>query len=851
MPKTISARDKLHAEFKDLALNMNLDVDVISDGPLNAEVVIVGEGLGESEIRSITTENPNGTPFIGGSGRLLFDALRKHGLHRANVYLTNVVKRQISLSRTGDERHVVHKDELQRWQGLLQWELSQLPNARVILCLGNYALEALTGHTGITSWRGSVLDCEISSFSAPQGTHTSQKRTVKIVATINPAYAMREPKMEPMFLMDIHKLGMVLRGTFKVHQVNAIVNPSYKDALLYIKALSKSKNAIAFDVEVINMETACYGIGNSATEAMCINLRDGVNNRYTVQEEADILTELQKLCDSHHVVAQNGSFDAYWTRLHDYLCVTTWFDTLLAHHTLYPQLPHSLAFLVAQYTTHPYYKDEGKFWREGGDIDQFWRYNCTDVALTYAVYERLARELEQQGLSDFFFKHVMRAQPHLVSATVHGVAVDLASKRQITEQVSEDVARVKSNVHRLIHEATGDKSYYPNLDSWQQLQTLFYDRLNLKGRGRSTDESARDKLIEAATTPAIAKEIISGINVYRKENKFLGTYAESRVSKDGRFRCEYKQYGVAKAPGRLSSAKLLDGTGGNMQNQPVRARGMYIADPGTVFIYFDLAQAEARVVAWRANIPQWKEQFEQARIDGHYDAHCALAADLYKKPYDEVPKKDWIDAKGRLEGYPGFDRNTAQPTIRYYAKRARHALNYRMERFRLAEETGLPYHDASKLWILYHSKTPQLKHWWERTESDFRRTRVMYNALGRRWKVIQRLDDSVMDSIIAFFPQSTVGDKITQVWYQAEEDDDWPIDARVAIDVHDNLVGIATPKVAKTALSVLIKYAQSPIMVQDAWGGRPEPLIIPAEAKMSVVDEHGLHRWSNMKNIEL
>ena len=38
----------------------------------------------------------------------------------------------------------------------------------------------------------------------------------------------------------------------------------------------------------------------------------------------------------------------------------------------------------------------------------------------------------------------------------------------------------------------------------------------------------------------------------------------------------------------FSSAGLLDGQGGNMQNQPVRAREMYVCDPGMVFGYFDL-----------------------------------------------------------------------------------------------------------------------------------------------------------------------------------------------------------------------------------------------------------------------
>ena len=290
-----------------------------------------------------------------------------------------------------------------------------------------------------------------------------------------------------------------------------------------------------------------------------------------------------------------------------------------------------------------------------------------------------------------------------------------------------------------------------------------------------------------------------------------------------------------------------------MQNQPVRARGMYLADPDCVFCYFDLSQAESQVVSYRADIPKWKEQYARAREDGSYDAHRALASEMFKVPYDEVPKEDWVEVDGLY-----------QPTIRYTAKRCRHALNYRMERFRLSEVTGLPYHEAAHAFTIYHRITPELTEWWKVEESQFKTTREVYNALGRRFRVIQRIDEDVLKSIVAFFPQSTIGDKITQVWYQAEEDDDWPDDARIAIDVHDNLVAIASPKTAKTCLRILKKYAESPIWIQDAWKRKKhEPLIIPAELKISVpsswspekkafiADPGGKHRWSFMEKVKL
>jgi uracil-DNA glycosylase family 4 len=796
-------RDALQVEFEQHAFQQGLEVEVFSDGPINSRIAIVGEGPGESEVRQ-------GLPWVGNAGKLLWDSVRKYGLHRANTYVTNVVKRQISLSRKGNERNIVHRDELDQWIGLVRWELEQLKDVRIIFAMGNYALEACTDEVGISNWRGSVLKRKL-----PNG------ELGYIVCTFNPAYAQRELKMEPIFISDCHKLDMVNRGVFKEYQIEHIINPSFRMARDFIRGLRASSEAPCLDIETINGETACIGLSNDPHLAMCLNWRDGIRNRFTVQEEADLLLDLQELCDSHRVVAQNGQFDAYWLRLKDWLSITVGFDTLLAHHTLYPQLPHSLAFLVSQYTTHPFYKDEGKKWKEGDDIDAFWRYNCKDAALTLAVKRREQKELEQQGLADFFHNHVMRAAPHLTSATVHGLKVDLAHKERVKEAVGVDVNNSLEEIYRIIHELLPDEdpNYRPNIGSWQQMQVLYFKKLKLQGRGYSTDATNREHMMKHPGTSLLAKDLLAKIEKWSEENKFLGTYANARPGTDGRMRCEYKQYGVSKAPGRLSSSGLLTGEGLNLQNQPERAKEMYEADPGCVFGYFDLSQAEARVVAYRANIEKWKEQFEQARLDGKFDCHRALASEMFKVPYDQVPLKD-------------FDADL-KPTIRYTSKRCRHGLNYRMERFRLSEVTGLPYHEAARAFFLYHSITPELEEWWKQAERDFRTRKEVFNAFGRRHKVIQRIDDEVLKSIVAFYPQSTIGDKITRVWYQAEEDDRWPMDARVCIDVHDNLVCMASPKTIKTALKVLKGYAEEPIMVQDAWHNAAQPLIIPADTKVS------------------
>ncbi|MCI0557491.1 MAG: DNA polymerase [Nitrososphaera sp.] len=816
----ISSRKELEELFRLEADAMDLTVDVFSDGPVNAEIALVGEGPGENEMRQHL-------PFVGGSGRFLWGEGRKYDIFRHTVYVSNVVKRQISLSSVANARHAVGREELSKWIAMVQWELQQLPNLKFVFLMGNYALQAFTSHTGITNWRGSVLDIQVGD------------KFVKAVCAFNPAYCLREPKFEPIFTMDLHKFSRVINGTFKEYAVTPTINPSFGDVLKYLDGLAKSPGPCSLDIETTGNEVACVGLSTDPHSAFCINFRDDRRSRFSISEEAQIWQRLQQVIPKQQIIAQQtGAFDAYYCWLKSYLKFDVYFDTLLAHHLLFPQLPHSLAFIVSQYTTHPFYKDEGKLWREGGDIDVFWQYNCKDAALTFKAYQCLLRDLQKYKLDNFFFSHVMRLQPHLVQATVHGVACDLERKKQISETLSEEVAKLKARFNELVADATDDEDYIINPNSPSQLAELLFTKLNLRGRGTSTDETQRKRLLADERVPGNAKEILTVLDKYKKESKFLGTYADSKVDRDGRFRTVYRQHGVQRAPGRLSSSQTIDKTGMNLQNQPQRAYGMFMADPGCCFIYFDAKAAEAHVIASYYDIEKWKEDFERAKTDPGFDIHRSLAAQMYKKPYSEVPKDDY-DKDGHR-------------TIRYIAKRSRYGLSYRMQATRFSEVTDLPFHEARRAFHLYHVVTPELRRGWKREEEKVRRVKELYNAFGRPWKVLQRLDETVLESIIAFYPQSTIGDKVSRVWYLSEEDEEWPVGhARIAMNNHDALIGISEHKYAMKALSIMKKHMEEPITITNIYGSKTEKIIIPAECKISVPDEQGVHRWSGLKEIKL
>ena len=58
---------------------------------------------------------------------------------------------------------------------------------------------------------------------------------------------------------------------------------------------------------------------------------------------------------------------------------------------IYPEFAKGLDHICSIHTREPYYKDEGKMWKnEGGDWPQFWRYCAKDAAVAMEAWDKLS-----------------------------------------------------------------------------------------------------------------------------------------------------------------------------------------------------------------------------------------------------------------------------------------------------------------------------------------------------------------------------------------------------------------------------------------------------------------------------
>src|SRR5690606_6407369 len=106
------------------------------------------------------------------------------------VYFTPVIKcRDFEVTLTSKQL----KNHASHW---VIPELDSLPNVKYILALGNEALTATIGKSGITKYRG----------------RTFTRGDAEVIATISPSAVNRNPGQKPGYLADLRLFANKVRG---------------------------------------------------------------------------------------------------------------------------------------------------------------------------------------------------------------------------------------------------------------------------------------------------------------------------------------------------------------------------------------------------------------------------------------------------------------------------------------------------------------------------------------------------------------------------------------------------------------------------------------------------------------
>jgi len=150
---------------------------VPGEGQVSAKLMFIGEAPGKNE-------DLKGKPFVGAAGRILDEAMKKAGLERSKVFITNVVKCRPPSNRVPEE------DERTACRPYLQRQILLL-SPKIICILGSIAYSSILGGKSITTSRGKII------------VHKGQRYFL----TVHPAAAIYNRSLRVVFEKDILRLS--------------------------------------------------------------------------------------------------------------------------------------------------------------------------------------------------------------------------------------------------------------------------------------------------------------------------------------------------------------------------------------------------------------------------------------------------------------------------------------------------------------------------------------------------------------------------------------------------------------------------------------------------------------------
>lgn len=730
-----------------------LKYDVPPEGNLQeARIIFIGEAPGWQEMR-------DSRPFVGEAGQLLNRILGLIGLPRFKCYLTNFCKTRIPGNNENllwTEKGFRH-EKYYELQNQLYQELAGI-QGKLIIPLGNTAMRAFMEHPKfdkITKYRGSAY--KTSDFH-----HLANHLPGNyVMPSLHPASATirNEPMNFYKIMNDIEK-GLELLDDPSVldTQLTIHTRPTKTQVLDFLNEVSKQSET-AFDIEATPEFVTCFALTLGPAEAMSIPLMDNHGNVWTAEDELEIWQATARILESTTLekIAQNGMFDfMYMLRTMGIKVRNFTFDTMLAQHITWTDLPKGLDFLTSVYSYIVYYKDEGKqsHLKAIKDWDQYYEYNAKDAICTHMIRPKLERELDKLAGARENFNHMMELHAPLMEMEYRGILADVQGIANKRAELVNECSQLQQRLNDLAGKPLNPRS--PLLTKFFYEEKGYPKYINRKTGNPRCDANALARLAKKGSKEAqVIRELRS------KEN-LISKYFTAVTDSDDRLRCTYKIGGTLT--GRLSSESTYFETGTNLQNQTPIFKQYLCADKDHILVEPDLAKAEAHVVAYLCQDENMIQAFES-----NIDVHTFNASKIFNVEIHEVSKKQ-----------------------RAMGKRVVHASNYKMGPQTFSDDLAvddifLSKTECAALLDAYNHRFPGLARWHTEIEDELTRTRILYNLFGRPKRFLGVLTQKTFRSAIAYKPQSTVGQLLNiGLINMANDPDLWPI--KLLAQVHDSVL---------------------------------------------------------------
>jgi DNA polymerase-1 len=559
----------------------------------------------------------------------------------------------------------------------LQQELSLLPDTvRYVLVMGNEALQATLGKSGITKYRSKEYEIAGTGTVERDG-KVIHSQPLIAVPTLAHNAVKRNPGQYSGFMADLKFFAAKVNGKDGAAVVKPPKRIRYvldKDTLRALKAALENADVVSYDIESASdhpgflekdpsskIVSIAFTLVSKDRKLSCWALPLFHPESPWRSNWERILEFIRRVfCRIRVSIAHNGKFDNRWLRqwgVNRYLT----FDTMLAAHLLEENRRKSLKELAHMELGVPNWAIETKELLKT-PIMEVLEYNGLDTWYTYHLYRLFRRQLkEQPALDRIFNRFYMPSANEFTGIERRGVWTDRERLVERHKEAVRQLAEVDAKIMEYVPEGHGFKEV--NFNPSNFLRWLLFDHLGLpvirrgkeKDDGRPGDPSvAEGVMMELAEHHPIAQLLLDRVKWNKYCSSFFAAYLEL-IDDDDRIHTTFKLHGTTT--GRLSSGKENDGEkisakkqvrGVNLQQVPRDKfiRGLFGAQPGWYFVEFDYSQIELRVAAFLANEPTMKYLYQTGQ-----DIHMTMAMQMTGKPAHLVTKEERKKAKSVNFGF--------------------------------------------------------------------------------------------------------------------------------------------------------------------------------------------------------
>lgn len=488
------------------------------------------------------------------------------------------------------------------------------------------------------------------------------------------------------------------------------------------------------------------------------------------------------IAQNYFIIGHNWKSDAGVIMDHTGVKVPVWFDTMLAHHTLYmaatgqhglKEMAESMLGIPDWDTDLHQYTGKGEKTDYGlAPRDMLYKYNAYDVLCT----QELARRLIPQVGPDFW--HETHAANMLIDVEYNRLKVNVPYIEHLAVEFEYQ-----------IEEAMGRLPEGLNPNSPKQVKEYFLSE------GLELENTTADTLEEHEEHPAVAN--ILAVRRAKKLKSTYGTAYLNAVDENGFLRASWNVHGTST--GRLSSSKPF-----NAQNVPRdKAIRRIFTSRGEGYLLgsADYAQAELRVMACLSKDPDMINLF-QADSPDFFDALMPM---VYPSVVSTV--EEFVDFREE-NGAEAKEMRTALKSVVY-------GLGFGRQAKAIGKAVGLPMEEAQRIIDYFLNSFPLFKQWREDVmdaaiyEGD---REMLVTPFGRSFNsevITHRNRQNVINAGLAFLPQSTASDLCltaaiwTNNYFRVEG---W--DAKIVSLVHDNILIDAHESVVSEACDVVRSFME-------------------------------------------